>query len=78
MRLLRPNARDTTGERWVVMQLQLQISKEMTIWDDSFKYVSEVGVGVRRPNKTFKGGFHLEPNLGFHFKLEHLYFFYPS
>ena len=60
------------------MQLELQISKEMTIWDDSFKYVSEVAIGVGRPNKTFKGGFHLEPHLGFPFKLEHLYFFYPS
>ena len=68
MRLLRPDKLDTVGERWVVMQLELQISKEMTIWGDSFKYVSEVGVGVGGPNKTFKGGFHLEPLLGFHFK----------
>ena len=61
------------------MQLELQISKEeMAIWDDSFKYVGEIGIGVERPNKTFKGGFHLEPHLGFHFKLEHWYFFYPS
>ena len=78
MRLLRPDTPDTVGERWVVMQLELQISKEMKIWDGSFRYVTEVGIGVGRPNKTFKGGFHLEPHLGFHFKLENLYFFYPS
>ena len=78
MRLLRSDTPDTVGERWVVMQLELQISKEMAIWDDSFKYVSEVGVGVWRPNKIFKRGFHLEPHLGFHFKLGHFYFFYPS
>ena len=35
-----------------VMQLELQISKEMAIMDGRFKYVGEV---VRR-NKTFKGG----------------------
>ena len=73
-----------------VMQPELQISKEMPIWDGSFKYVGEAGEGVGRPYKTFKGGFHLEPHVGFHldhfksehfkleFKLEHLYFFYPS
>ena len=82
MRLLRPDTPDTVGERWDydavgcgIMQLELQISKKMAIWDDSFKYVGEVGVGVGRSNKTFKGGFHLEPHLGF--QLEHLYFFYP-
>ena len=31
MRLLRPETPHTVGERWVVMQLELQISKEMTI-----------------------------------------------
>ena len=51
MRLLRPDTPDTVGERCVVMQLELQTSKEMTICDDSFTYVSE-------------GGFHLEPHLG--------------
>ena len=55
MRLLRPDTPDTVGERWVVMQLELQIFKKTTISDDSFKYVSEVGVRVGRPNKTFKG-----------------------
>ena len=46
-----------------VMKLKLQISKEMTIWDDSSKYASKGGVvaGVEKLNKTFKGGFHLEP-----------------
>ena len=66
MRLLRPDTPDTVGGRWIVMQLELQISKEMTIWDDKFKYVNEVGIGVGRPNKTFKGKIHLEPHLGFH------------
>ena len=63
-----------------VMQLKLQISKEMTIWDDSSKYAGKGGVvaGVEKLNKTFKGGFHLEPYLELHFKLEHLYCFYPS
>ena len=63
-----------------VMQLKLQISKEMTIWDDSSKYAGkgEVGAGVEKLNKTFNGGFHLEPYLEFHFKLEHLYCFCPS
>ena len=52
----------------------------MAIWDDNFKYAGRGGVraGVGKPNKTFKGGFHLEPHLGFHLKLEHLYCFYPS
>ena len=71
-----------------VMRVELQISKEMAIWDDSFKYTGEAGfeigwlnnifenVGVGKPNRTFKEGFHMEPHLGFHFKLEHLYCFY--
>ena len=62
------------------MQVKLQISKEMAIWDGSFKYAGKggVGAGVRKLNTTFKGEFHLEPYLGFHFKLEHLYCFYAS
>ena len=52
----------------------------MTIWDDSFKHAGKggFGAGVGKPNKIFKGGFHMEPYLAFHFKLEHLYCFYPS
>ena len=40
-----------------VLQVELHISKEMAIWDDSFKYVGEVGIGVERRNKIFKGDF---------------------
>ena len=42
--------------------------------DGSFKYagMGGVGAGVGKPNKSFKGGFHLEPHLRFDFKLEHL------
>ena len=60
--------------------VKLQISKEIAIWDGSLKYAGKVGVGagVRKLNTTFKGEFHLEPYLGFHFKLEHLYCFYAS
>ena len=51
----------------------------MAIWDDTFKYSGKcrAGDGIEKPNKTIKGGFHLEPHLGFHFKLEHLSYFYP-
>lgn len=83
------------GRKMGVMWAELQISKEVAILDDRFKYASEVRVGVyrfnnickgvrvRRPSKTFKGKYHLEfrnlsPHLEFHFKLEHLYCFYPS
>ena len=59
------------------MQVELQISKEMAIWDDSFKYAGKGWFGAEL-NETFKGGFHLEPYVGFHFKLDHLYCFYPS
>ena len=64
MRLLRPDTPDTVGERWDydavgcgIMQLELQISKKMAIWDDSFKYVGEVRVGVGGPIKHLKGDF---------------------
>ena len=52
----------------------------MTTWDYSFKYAGKGGVAARfrKLNKTFKGGFYLEPYLRFYFKLEHLYCFYPS
>ena len=53
------------------MQLELQLSKEIAVWDDSFKYVGEFGIRIWRPNKIFKGGFHLEPHQDF-------VFFYPS
>ena len=49
----------------------------MAIWDDSFKYAGKggVGAGVGKPNKIFKVGFHMEPYLGFHFKLGNFYCF---
>ena len=52
----------------------------MEIWDDRFKNAGKggVGAGVGKPNKAFQGGFNLELYLGFHLKLEHLYYFYPS
>ena len=57
-----------------VMWVELQISEEMAIWDDSFKYAGQGGFGaelvslIGKPNKTFKGGFQLEPYLGFQTK----------
>ena len=40
------------------MQLEIQIFKEMTFWDDSFKYVSEVlALGLGGPIKHLKGDF---------------------
>ena len=52
----------------------------MAILDGSFKYAGNGGAraGVGKSNKLFKVGFHLEPHLGFDFKLEYLYCFYPS
>ena len=63
-----------------VMFVELQISKEIVIWVDSFIYAGKSGfeAGIGKPSKTFKGEFHLEHYLGFHFKLEHLYCFYLS
>ena len=62
------------------MLIELQISKIIAIWDGGFKCTGKggIGAGVGKLSKTFKGGFHLEPYLGFHFNLEHLYCFYPS
>ena len=48
------------------MLVELQISKEMAIWDDSFKYASKkrvFGAELVSPMKhvsNLKGGFHLE------------------
>ena len=51
----------------------------MAIWNDSFEYAGKRGFGAELvTNETFKGGFHMEPDLGFHFKLDHLYCLYPS
>ena len=52
----------------------------MAIWDDSFIHGRKGGFGAAggKPSKTFKHGFHLEPYLGFHFKLEYLYYLCPS
>ena len=52
----------------------------MVIWDDSFIHARKGGFGAGggKPSKTFKDGFHLEPYIGFHFKLEYLYCFCPS
>ena len=50
----------------------------MAIWDDNFKNAGKKsGFWAGKPNETFKGGFHLELYLGFHFKLDNLYCFYP-
>ena len=49
----------------------------MAIWDDSFRYAGKGGIGAEL-NEKFKGEFHSEPYVGFHFKLDHLYCFYPS
>ena len=42
-----------------VMQVQLQVSKEMAIWDDSFKYAGKGGFGTElvSPVKHLKGDF---------------------
>ena len=41
------------------MQVELQISKEMAIWDDSFKYAGKGGFGAElvSPMKHLKGDF---------------------
>ena len=41
------------------MQVELQISKEMAIWDDSFKYAGKGGFGTElvSPIKHLKGDF---------------------
>ena len=41
------------------MQIELQISKEMAIWDDSFKYAGKGGFGTElvSPIKHLKGDF---------------------
>ena len=41
------------------MQVELQISKEMAIWDDSFKYAGKGGFGTElvSPVKHLKGDF---------------------
>ena len=41
------------------MQVELQISKEMAIWDDSFKYAGKGGFGTElvSPMKHLKGDF---------------------
>ena len=42
-----------------VLQVELQISKEMEIWDDSFKYAGKGGFGAElvSPMKHLKGDF---------------------
>ena len=43
------------GRKMGVMWAELQISKEVAIWDDRFKYASEVRVRVCRLNNICKG-----------------------